>query len=244
MKRTVRLTENDLYKVVRKAVNRTLEEARKKQENLNGLEPKESKKVRITEVKNFHPTGKSEPNGSSFQRGGYYMECVKNFNSFSLDEDIHPKQYGLSDWRGGVIVFATTINAVNFSANAFVNKIKQAIQTFKNNVFKSGILKKVIDRFNSNKQAQGNSDYIGAYSVGHSFSGKYIGDNGEHFDDTSYTIEVNGLSSEGLMLFASYICRAFKQETVLVKDLNKNKIFLANSHNTGDNDYNIVNRKC
>ena len=48
------------------------------------------------------------------------------------------------------------------------------------------------------------------------------------FDDKSLSIEINGLSSKGLLRLAEYICQDFLQETVLMKDLNTNKIYLAN----------------
>jgi hypothetical protein len=37
---------------------------------------------------------------------------------------------------------------------------------------------------------------------------------------------LGGVPSEMLLLFAIEICKEFKQETVLVKDFNTNKIFL------------------
>ena len=69
---------------------------------------------------------------------------------------------------------------------------------------------------------------IGAYSIGNAFKGRYVGDNGGEYNERSMTIEINGLSSEALLYLGEMIARAFHQETVLIKDLNKNKIYLAN----------------
>jgi len=71
-------------------------------------------------------------------------------------------------------------------------------------------------------------DYIGAFSIGNFFSGRYIGDNKKVFNESSLTIEINGISSKGLIYLAEEIAREFNQETVLVNDLNQNKIFLVN----------------
>lgn len=44
------------------------------------------------------------------------------------------------------------------------------------------------------------------------------------YNERSLAIEINGLSSESLLKITEMIAQEFMQETVLVKDLNKNKI--------------------
>lgn len=177
------------------------------------------------EIKYFSKDGKSLPNGIGFQKGNFLHECKINAESFSINEDLHSNQYGLSDYRGGVIVFSTDVNAVQLSDKALINKLKQIIRTFKQRYFATTIIHNTLNKFNKyNPQ----SEYVGAYSIGHSFKGHYIGDNGEKYNENSLSIEINGLSSNALLYLAEYIARIFKQETVLVKDLNNNKIYLAN----------------
>lgn len=67
---------------------------------------------------------------------------------------------------------------------------------------------------------------IGAFSVGNAFRGKYVGGNSEEFGDHSTTIEVGGLSTRELLNLAGKTARFSLQGTVLVKDLNKNKIYI------------------
>lgn len=179
------------------------------------------------EIKYFHPSCNTLPNGSHFQKGGYLNECRINKNSFIINEDIHPEQYGLSNYRGGIIVFAVNVNAVQLSSNKIMNCIKQFMTTWKNRLRKDKMLADIINDFN-NSEDNTENDYIGAYSVGKFFNGKYVGDNGETFNDKSVSIEINGLSSKGLLLLGEYITKKFQQETVLIKDLNYNKIYLAN----------------
>ena len=184
----------------------------------------ETKYTNWTEVKYFHPQRQTMPNGSHYQRGGFLQECRENLNSFILDEGVHGKQYGMAKYRGGIIVFSTDVNAVELDKNKIINKIKQVITTFKNRLKKDAIIHNVMNKFNDK-----GGEYIGAYSVGNFFKGKYVGDNGEMYNERSLAVEINGLSSESLLKVAEMIAQEFMQETVLVKDLNKNKIYTADS---------------
>ena len=202
MQKIIKINETDIKEIVREVLNSI-------------------GKKRVHEVKYFHPTGKSLPNGSNIQRGGFLHECKLNKESYVLDESVHGEQYGLADYKGGVITFSTDINALKMSNNAIVNKMKQFIETLKQRFNKDKILHNVITKFN--KQSD---EYIGAYSVGNFFKGKYVGDNGEMYDEKSLSIEINGLSTKSLVKVAEDIANRFRQETVLVKDLNTGKIFL------------------
>lgn len=194
------------------------------------------KRYTFNEIKYFHPSGKTLPNGSHFQKGGFLNECRQNANSFVLDEGVHDKQYGLSKYRGGIIVFAVSVNAVKLSGNRFINAIKQFIETNKNRFRKDTIVHNTINKFNADDK-RNSGEHISAYSLGNFFKGKYVGDKGEMFNDRSICLEINGLSSKSLLKLAEMIANEFKQETVLVKDLNKNKIYLANADETNDDNF-------
>lgn len=181
--------------------------------------------VKVREIEHFHPTGKPMPNGSHIQRGGYLNECRLNFNAYVLDEGVHGEQYGLAKYRGGIITFSTDINAVQLSSNKILNKIRQVIETFKQRLHKDRLIHNVIALFDRDNE----EEYIGSYSVGHFFKGRYVGDDGQMFNENSVSVEVNGLSSKSLVNLAERIATTFKQETVLVKDLNCGKIFLVDT---------------
>ena len=213
-------------------------------ESIKRILSETSQKTCWYEVKYFHPEGKSMPNGSHYQRGGFIHECKQNMNSFVLDEGVHDTQYGMSEYRGGIIVFSTDVNAVELDKNKLLNKIKQVVATFKNRFKRNTIIHGVMNKFNKE-----GGEYIGAYSVGNFFKGRYVGDNGEMYNENSLSVEINGLSSESLLKVAEMIAQEFMQETVLVKDLNKNKIYTADSipmpdNTTLDNELNKVNTKC
>ena len=183
-----------------------------------------------TEVKYFHPQRQTMPNGSHYQRGGFIQECRENQNSFILDEGVHGNQYGIAKYSGGISVFSTEGNTVESDKDKIVNNINQVITTFKNRVKNDSIIRNVMNKLNDK-----GGEYIGAYSVGNYFKGRYVGDNGEMYNERSLAIEINGLSSESLLKFAEMTAQKCMQKTVLVKDLNKNKIHTADSIPMADN---------
>ena len=227
----LKISESELREFVKKSINEVLEIYR--------LYENTSPKKVFKEVKYFSSNGKTMPNGIGYQRGNFLHECKVNSEQFILDESIHGEQYGLSDYRGGIIVFSTDVNAVSLDKNKIYNKVKQILTTLNQRKNTSSITHKIINKFNKY-----NDEYIGAYSIGNSFEGKYVGDNGEEYNERSVTIEINGLSSEGLLKLAEMIARIFHQETVLVKDLNTNKIYLANGLRSKEPaDFSTINSK-
>ena len=250
-KNIIKLTESELRDIVNSCVLDVLNESR--DNNLEDLvKTKVGEELEIfrlfedarqggsfKEIKYFSPDGSTMPNGIGFQRGNFLRECKINREAFELDEAIHNNQYGLSDYRGGVIVFSTDVNAVALDKNKLSNKVKQILATLNQRLNTSKISHNVINSFNKY-----NDEFIGAYSIGNAFKGKYVGDNGEAYNERSTTIEVNGLSSQGLLRLAEMIARVFHQETVLVKDFNNMKFFLVNGHreDTPAN-YDIINQK-
>ena len=195
----------------------------------------------IREIEYFSESGKGMPNGSHIQRGGFLTECYRNANKF-VTEGIAGEQYGLANYRGGIIVFATSVNSVDLSKNKFANKAKQLWISFLNMACKDSKLKKCIDKYNTDKTHS--DDMIGAFSVGNAFKGKYVDINtGKIFNDRSYTIEVGGISSKGLLNFAELVANEFIQQTVLVKDFNNMKFYLADGIDKGEPDFSTVNVK-
>lgn len=187
---------------------------------LSSCSPKHFKLLEV-----FHPSGKPVPNTSHVHKGFFYSESEKNRDLF-LSEKIHDEQYALSKYKGGMIVFSVEVNAEKLSENRIINKIKQFWATLKQRYTKNSKINKIIKLFNddANKLID---EKIYSCSVGNFFKGKYLSDDKELFDEKSTSIEVNGISSSSLLLLAEYICKSFRQETVLVKDFNCDKIYLA-----------------
>ena len=178
------------------------------------------------EIKHFHPKGETMPNGISYQRGEYARECIDNLQSFALNESVHGIQGGMKNYRGGVIAFSVDINVLNGEKELenYKKKFSKLCETIKNRALKYNKLEQIRNLFS---KSQGEQFY--AYSVGHAFRGKYQTDDGRLYDENSVTFEINGISSESLLKLAELVAKSFGQETVLVKDLNKNKIYLADN---------------
>ena len=119
--------------------------------------------------------------------------------------------------QGGIITFSTDVNAVELSPNKLINWIKQKIKTLENRLLKNKKIDKVA-----------NDNSAAAWTVGHYLDGRYKAKNGKNFGENSLSLEIIGISSEQLQKIAEDICTTFDQETVLVKDFIKNKIYLVN----------------
>ena len=122
------------------------------------------------------------------------------------------------DEKGGIIVFSQEINAVKLSENKLVNWIKQKVATFKNKA--SG--KSTIDKI-----AQ-DHDLVG-WTIGNFLKGRYTGKNGKVYSEDSLSVEIIGVPDDTLIKIAEELCRAFNQETVLVKSYSeRNRILFVN----------------
>ncbi|MCQ2303281.1 MAG: hypothetical protein MJZ94_11755 [Bacteroidales bacterium] len=117
-----------------------------------------------------------------------------------------------------MIVLPMDVNAVELSRNALMDKVKRIVMTYGNSLRKGRVVRKPLN-------GKG-TEHIGAYSVGESFTGKFIGDKGEVYGEKSLSVEVSGLSGRSLLRLAEMLADVFMQETVLVKDLNTGKIYL------------------
>lgn len=198
---------------------------------------------KVREIKYFSPDGRDTvPNGIHYQKGEFFKACKKNFESFqtfnfqylvnkdyvvkineNLLEGLHQNQYNLTKYPGGIIVFSVDVNSVSFSKNKIIDFLKKKIETLKNKFFHKSKITKAIDKVNKSVDED---EFIGAFSIGNFFKGRYISDKGQVFDETSVSIEINGISSKVLIKLAEEIAREFVQETVLVKDLNAQKVYL------------------
>ena len=65
------------------------------------------------------------------------------------------------------------------------------------------------------------------YTVSKAFLEQYIGANGELYDKDSLTIEAYGLTSKELFEYALLLSESLHQAGVIVNDLNRNKMYIA-----------------
>jgi hypothetical protein len=126
------------------------------------------------------------------------------------------------DNSGGVIIFSTDLNSTLGKAETFSDKVKfffdSKWKTFLNRLNVSDRLKKILlDKYEQP-----------GFTLGKNFRGAYKSKNGLTFNEKSFTIDIAGIDSDALILIASEICREFKQEAVMVRDFNRNKVLFVN----------------
>jgi len=66
---------------------------------------------------------------------------------------------------------------------------------------------------------------VSAYSFGNHFKGNFIDNNGNTYNCKSLSLEIAGVSTRKLLSFAKILTKEHLHHTLLVKDLNTNKIF-------------------
>ena len=182
----------------------------------------------IDKVKNFDSTKKIyEQVGASG-----LMEGLK-LNGFSISRNNDPEANTIYiqpnveselteeidfefEEKGGVIVFSVNVNAVELSKNKLVRFVKNKIETITNILFKSSKINKVIK----------NNPEIYGVTIGNFVKGRYKAKDGSLYDESSLSVEIVGISSDVLNKFAEELAQEFKQETVLVKNYDENKIYL------------------
>ena len=158
----------------------------------------------------------------ALQLNGFSMDrkndatAKTTFIDLSRDTELTEEiSYEFED-KGGIIVFSVNVNAVQLSTNKVVRVIKNALETFKNRLFKDRKINNVLNQ---------HADIYGV-TIGRYAQGRYKSDNGSMYDESSLSIEIIGITSDVLNKVAEDLAKEFQQETVLVKDYASNRIYL------------------
>lgn len=193
----------------------------------------------------------AKENGEKFDSVIGTGKNVFLFNGEKINEAVAADQYGLENYAGGTIVFALDVNIdlegdkedtkkdtetdksilqkIKAKKKEFVKKVKLffkfKLETLKNKLLKSKKLSKIINKYNLDPN---NLFKVGAFSEFGKFRGRYASE-GKIFDESSSAIEILSVPSEVLLIIATIIAKEFKQHAVLVKDLNTNRFYLADS---------------
>lgn len=128
--------------------------------------------------------------------------------------------------KGGIIVFSTDVNTNKYSENYFINKIKQVVTSLLNKTFTKKKVSRVMKKH----------DDVYGFTIGKFVKGRYKAKDGSIYDENSTSVEIIGIDSETLLSVAEDITEEFNQETVLVKDYQKDSIYLANSDKDSNDD--------
>ncbi len=127
------------------------------------------------------------------------------------------------DDSSGLITFSTDLNFTLVEAETFIDKVKFFFdsnwKSFLNRQNVRGRLKKIL----VDKNIQ--SEYTLSRNL---FSAAHKSKHGITLYKKSYSMTIEGVDSDVLILIATEICKEFKQETVMVREFNKNKVYFIN----------------
>ena len=165
----------------------------------------------------------------------YDVENIKGLiSSLKLNEVMPIYWYKAVDFElgnsVGVIIFSTDLDATIVKAETFSDMVKfffdSKWKAFLNRLNVSDKLRNILlDKYTKPE-----------YTLGRNFTGSYKNKNGITINKNSYTIGIVGVDSDVLILIASEICKEFKQETVMVRDFNKSKVYFVNDKEYIKND--------
>ena len=188
--------------------------------------------------KNYHNT--KEINHILIENGFviqdiYDVENIKGLiSSLKLNEVMPIYWYKAVDFElgnsVGVIIFSTDLDSTIVKAETFSDMVKfffdSKWKAFLNRLNVSDKLRNILlDKYTKPE-----------YTLGRNFTGSYKNKNRITINKNSYTIGIVGVDSDVLILIASEICKEFKQETVMVRDFNKSKVYFVNDKEYIKND--------
>jgi hypothetical protein len=126
------------------------------------------------------------------------------------------------DDSSGLITFSTDLNFTLVEAETFIDKVKFFFDSnwkaFLNRQNVRGRLKKI--SVDNNIKSE--------YTLSRNLFSAHKSKNGITLYKKPYTMTVESVDSDVLILIATEICKEFKQETVMVRDFNKNKVYFIN----------------
>jgi hypothetical protein len=126
------------------------------------------------------------------------------------------------DDSSGLITFSTDYNFSLVKAETIIDKVKFFFDSnwkvFLNRQNVRGRLKKIL--VDKNIQSE--------YTLSRNLFSAHKSKNGITLYKKSYSVTIEGVNSDVLILIATEICKEFKQATVMVRDFNKNKVYFIN----------------
>jgi len=143
---------------------------------------------------------------------------LENVSPIYLDEAVDIEL----DDSSGLITFSTDLNFTLVKAETFIDKVKLIFDSnwkaFLNRHNVRGRLKNIL--VDKNIQSE--------YTLSRNLFSAHKSKNGITLYKKSYSMTIESVDSNVLILIATEICKEFKQETVMVRDFNKNKVYFIN----------------
>jgi len=143
---------------------------------------------------------------------------LENVSPIYFDEAVDNK----FDDSSVLITFSTDLNFTLVKAETFIDKIKLFFDSnwkaFLNRQNVRGRLKNILVAKNIQSE----------YTLSRNLFSAHKSKHGITLYKKSYTMTIESVDSDVLILIATEICKEFKQERVMVRDSNKNKVYFIN----------------
>jgi hypothetical protein len=156
-------------------------------------------------------------NGFSINRKNDPEAEIFYFGSGNDDESNRGIGEGFDD-KGLIVVFPADFHGIKMTKIELIDLFKEKILTIRNIV---------TDTKTSNKEIEQNSEVYGI-SIGSFVKGSYTSKDGQLFDVSSIGVEVTGLIPDVSNRCVEEISTELKQEIVLIKKSQDNRIYLLN----------------
>jgi hypothetical protein len=144
---------------------------------------------------------------------------LENVSPIYFDEAVDNK----FDDSSVLITFSTDLNFTLVKAETFIDKVKLFFDSnwkaFLNRQNVRGRLKNILVAKNIQSE----------YTLSRNLFSAHKSKHGITLYKKSYTMTIESVDSDVLILIATEICKEFKQETVMVRDFNKNKVYFINN---------------
>ena len=118
--------------------------------------------------------------------------------------------------KGGIILFSTEVNANEQSKNALIDFLLKKFKTLTNKIS----YKKKIDKIAKEH------DLVG-WTIGKYLDGRYFSkETGKQYSEDSLSLEIIGIGTEEMIKISEALCKAFDQESVMLKDYSTGDVML------------------
>ena len=118
--------------------------------------------------------------------------------------------------KGGIILFSVEVNANEQSTNKIIDYICKKLKTLSNKL----TYKSKIDTIAKQH------DLVG-WTIGKYLNGRYFSkETNKQYSEDSLSLEIIGIDTNEMIEISEELCKAFDQESVLLKDYSTNDIML------------------
>lgn len=183
--------------------------------------------MKITEIKYFRSDNvHQKPAVFYYVKGMVNTIIRKTINAF-IQNDFEGTVLKPSAYQGGMVVLPHSAT-IDLSESCF-SRLKALLQSTYYNImnthFENNKVNKLREKWHQ-EFAILDEMPLKDFEIAHSFKGFYRDENGLLYNQKSLTFDFKNLPTELLFVFALKLCKTCHQQTLLIIDMNTNKIYI------------------